>query len=160
MKPILFIVLLWAVAPLAHPQALPVAKTEESQLEVTLHDPDSTEPWIVRRLQLDETFYSETLSMQIENTSSTAVKSARFYAELFDGRGRLCSTAAFRLDYNAEHRRDPIAPRESRTLISVNDFLAVATQPVRAVIFPIDEEDITGYVIKGQKANTRTECVS
>jgi hypothetical protein len=142
---ILFAATLSMTGPDSSAQPLLIPKTVSSQLEVTLYG-QASEGWAVKRGELLENYFSDRVSIELENRSPIAMRSARFYAELFDQHGKLCSSLAFRLDYNAERTHDPLAPHKDRTLISGNLYLAPATRPVKTTLFLIDDEDVTGYV--------------
>jgi hypothetical protein len=68
--------------------------------------------------------------LEVENTSKAAVGEARFYAEYYDARGRLCLTLAFAGEANDQRNIRPIEAGETRLLLSLAAGLSPATTPV------------------------------
>lgn len=68
--------------------------------------------------------------LEVENTSQAAVGEARFYAEYYDARGRLCLTLAFAGEANSQQNAKPIETGETRELLSLAAGLSPAAKPV------------------------------
>lgn len=103
--------------------------------------------WSIKKAEITENFHFVYASLHVKNISAQPQKQAAFYAEYFDGRGRLCYTALFDLQKNLSRRKGPLLPGGSRTLLSDSFDIALASRPrfVKVYLF--------GQSLKGTAAN-------
>jgi hypothetical protein len=92
------------------------------------------------------TIYQKTLS----EVNDPGFFTLLFPAELFDdGVGRACFTSAFDLQMNVERIRGPINSGEFRTLATLSTGLGIATAPVEAKVYLVEEEQLVGAMAVG-----------
>jgi hypothetical protein len=108
-------------------------------------DPATDRTWKVTQATFDEGAVSIEGAVRIQNTSSTPVQEARFYAEYFDASGRLCLTLAYAGEVNGngvDNNANPFAPGEARRLVAHAAALTPATRPVEVSLHLISQRPV------------------
>lgn len=101
---------------------------------------DLTQTWQIRQAELEETYNHVWGILQIQNVSSTTVRTARFYAEYFDAKGRRCFMLQFDQNLNREKRNSRFEPDEVRTLQSFSYSLNPGIEPKKIKVFVISQD--------------------
>ncbi|MGH9452944.1 MAG: hypothetical protein ACRD2O_03130, partial [Terriglobia bacterium] len=93
--------------------------------------------WKVGRAVLKDDFVAAWGFLEVKNISNKAQPDAAFYGEYLDDEGRVCFSLVFSQMANTERRAIPLAPGETRTLVSDAASLGPAVQPKELKLYPV-----------------------
>lgn len=98
--------------------------------------------WAVQSVWLEQGFDSTELRLRLENATRHYLGDSYFYAEIFDGGGRFCFSALFRLRENLGLDRGPLEPGGERTLVSMSLNLAIPGSASTIRVYPAHRRSV------------------
>jgi hypothetical protein len=99
----------------------------------------SAKTWAIERATLVESFEGIGVVLTIKNVSARPVESAVFYAEYFDGKGRVCFTSLFNLANNRMRSSGPVLPGARRDLLDSSYDVVPTAQPRLLKLYVVQE---------------------